>query len=47
VIGPGRDRVGARVNAAIPNAVLRHSDDGPGQIVSQGGALNGELGLVI
>jgi hypothetical protein len=33
--------------AAIPNAVIRHSDDGPGQTVSQGGALNGELGLVI
>jgi hypothetical protein len=33
--------------AAIPNAVFRHSDDGPGNTVSKGGALNSELGLAI
>ncbi len=33
--------------AAIPNAVSRHSSDGTGSTVSTGGALNGELGLVI
>ena len=33
--------------AAIPNAVLRLSDDGPGKTVSAGGALNGELGLAV
>jgi hypothetical protein len=33
--------------AAIPGAVFRFSDDGTGQTVSEGGALNGELGLAI
>jgi hypothetical protein len=33
--------------AAIPDAVFRRHDDGTGRTVSQGGALNGELGLVI
>ena len=33
--------------AAIPNAVLRLSDDGAGKTVSAGGALNGELGLAV
>jgi hypothetical protein len=33
--------------AAIPNAVLRRSDDGTGKTVSAGGALNGELGLAV
>src|ERR1700733_8860702 len=33
--------------AGIPNAAFRHHDDGAGYTVSQGGALNGELGLVI
>ena len=33
--------------AAIPNAVLRLSDDGTGTTVSTGGALNGELGLTV
>jgi hypothetical protein len=33
--------------AAIPNAVYRHSSDGPGRTVSKGGALNSELGLAI
>ncbi len=33
--------------AAIPNAGVRFSDDGPGQTVSVGGDLNGELGLAI
>jgi hypothetical protein len=33
--------------AAIPDAVFRHSDDGPGLTVSKGGALNTELGLAI
>jgi len=33
--------------AAIPDAVLRHSDDDTGRTVSQNGALNGELGLAI
>jgi hypothetical protein len=33
--------------AAIPNAVYRHSSDGRGRTVSAGGALNGDLGLVV
>ena len=33
--------------AAIPGAVFRHSDDGTGKTVSQGDALNGELGLTV
>jgi len=33
--------------AAIPNAVFRHRDDGTGRTVTEGGALMGELGLVI
>ena len=33
--------------ASISNAVSRHSNDGPGRTVSKGGALLGELGLVI
>jgi hypothetical protein len=33
--------------AAIPGAVFRLTDDGPGRTVSQGGNLNGELGLAI
>jgi hypothetical protein len=33
--------------AAIPGAVFRRSDDGPGSTVSAGGALNGELGLAV
>jgi hypothetical protein len=33
--------------AAIPNAVLRLSDDGPGTTVSAGGFLNGQLGLAV
>jgi hypothetical protein len=33
--------------AAIPNAVLRFSDDGTGKTVSAGGSLNGELGLTV
>jgi hypothetical protein len=33
--------------AAIPNAVNRHHDDGTGRTVSEGGFLNGELGLAI
>jgi DNA-binding beta-propeller fold protein YncE len=33
--------------AAIPGAVLRLSDDGTGQTVSEGGDLMGELGLAI
>jgi len=33
--------------AAIPDAVFRHGDDGSGFTVSQGGLLNGELGLAI
>jgi len=33
--------------AAIPDAVFRHSNDGPGLTVSKGGALNSELGLAI
>jgi hypothetical protein len=32
---------------AIPGAVFRHSNDGPGRTVSKGGALNSELGLAI
>jgi DNA-binding beta-propeller fold protein YncE len=33
--------------AAIPNAVLRLSDDGTGKTVSAGGSLNGQLGLAV
>jgi hypothetical protein len=33
--------------AAIPNAVLRLSDDRTGKTVSAGGSLNGELGLTV
>ena len=33
--------------AAIPDAALRTTDDGPGRTVTQGGALNNELGLAI
>jgi hypothetical protein len=33
--------------AAIPDAVFRSSDDGPGRTVSRGSALNSELGLAI
>ena len=33
--------------AAIPNAVLRLSDDGAGKTVSAGGSLKGELGLTV
>ena len=33
--------------AAIPDAVLRHTDDGLGRTVSANGDLNGELGLAI
>ena len=33
--------------AAIPNAVFRHRDDGPGRTVSRGRALNDPLGLAI
>jgi hypothetical protein len=33
--------------AAIPGAAVRLSDDGTGRTVSEGGALNGELGLAI
>jgi hypothetical protein len=33
--------------AAIPDAVFRHSNNGTGFTVSKGGALNGQLGLVI
>ena len=33
--------------AAIPNAVLRLTDDGLGRTVSENGGLNGELGLAI
>ena len=33
--------------AAIPDAVFRHSNDGSGETVSKGGALNSELGLAI
>ena len=40
------DTVDNRI-AAIPNAVLRLSDDGAGQTVSENGGLNGELGLAI
>jgi hypothetical protein len=40
------DTVNSRI-AAIPNAVLRLSSAGAGITVSQGGALNGPLGLVI
>jgi hypothetical protein len=40
------DTVKSRI-AAIPNAVFRWSDDGTGKTVSEGGALNGPLGLAI
>jgi hypothetical protein len=40
------DSVGNRI-AAIPGAVFRHSDDGPGSTVSKGAALNDPLGLAI
>jgi hypothetical protein len=40
------DTLSSRI-AAIPNAVLRLSDDGPGKTVSAGGSLNGELGLTV
>jgi hypothetical protein len=40
------DTVNSRI-AAIPNAVLRLSDDGTGTTVSEGNHLNGELGLAI
>jgi len=33
--------------AAIPNAVFRFSDDGTGRTVSEGGGINGPLGLAI
>jgi len=33
--------------AAIPNAVYRHSDDGPGYTVTKGGKLSAPLGLAI
>jgi len=33
--------------AAIPNAALRVTDDGPGRTVTRGGALNNELGMAI
>jgi hypothetical protein len=58
VIGPTGDGLGGNGTlyvadtlnnriAAIPDAVYRHSSDGPGHTVSKGGALLGELGLVI
>lgn len=40
------DTVASRI-AAIPDATTRFSDDGTGSSVTQGGALKGELGLVI
>jgi len=40
------DSVNSRI-AAIPNAVLRFSDDGSGRTVTSGGFLMGELGLAI
>jgi hypothetical protein len=40
------DTLAGRI-AAIPNAVLRRSDAGTGRTVSQGGAINGPLGLAI
>jgi len=40
------DTVNSRI-AAIPNAVLRLSDDGTGTTVSAGNNLSGELGLAI
>jgi hypothetical protein len=40
------DTVANRI-AAIPNAVVRFTDDRTGQTVSEGGALNGQLGLAI
>jgi hypothetical protein len=58
VIGPTGDGLGGNGTlyvadtlnnriAAIPDAVFRHSSDGPGRTVSKGGALLGELGLAI
>jgi hypothetical protein len=40
------DTVNNRI-AAIPNAVFRFSDDGTGRTVSEGGGINGPLGLAI
>ena len=40
------DTLDSRI-AAIPGAVFRHGDDGPGRTVSEGDNLNGELGLAI
>ncbi len=40
------DTVASRI-AAIPNAVLRFSDDGIGETVTTNGALNGPLGLAV
>ena len=40
------DTVGNRITA-IPNAAFRLSDDGTGQTVTQGGGLNGPLGLAV
>lgn len=40
------DTLGSRI-AAIPNAVLRFTSAGTGRTVSQGGSLNGPLGLAI
>ncbi|MGH3252587.1 MAG: hypothetical protein ACRDOI_41110 [Trebonia sp.] len=40
------DTLSSRI-AAIPNAVFRHGDDGPGFTVSKGGALSSELGLAL
>jgi hypothetical protein len=40
------DTLASRI-AAIPNATFRFSDDGTGRTVTQGGNLNGELGLAI
>ncbi len=40
------DTLSSRI-AAIPNAVLRLSDDGTGKTVSVGGSLNGQLGLAV
>ena len=40
------DTLNSRI-AAIPDAVFRFRDDGPGRTVTEGGSLNGELGLAI
>jgi hypothetical protein len=40
------DTLSSRI-AAIPGAMFRRDDDGPGHTVSNGGALKGELGLAI